>query len=269
VSRFRTSDGVELNATDDGGSGIPMVFQHGLGADEKQPREVFPDGPGYRRLTLECRGHGQSDAGDPRAFSLSQFSDDLASFIERKFTAPVVVGGISMGAALTLILATRRPELVKAVVLARPAWLLSAAPGNMRPNAYVGELLTRGNAATALEEFEQSEVAREVAAVSPDNIDSLRGFLARPDRSILSALLVRISADGPRVEEAQLRRLTVPALMIGTDADYVHPFAYAATLAHTIPGARLTKITPKSLSRPTYVEQFKAALTTFLNHIGA
>jgi pimeloyl-ACP methyl ester carboxylesterase len=243
---FRTKDGVNLNFSDSGGTGIPCIFQHGLGGDEKQPGEVFPDASRYRRLTLECRGHGRSEPGPSGAFS---FSDDLADFIESKFAAPVVVGGISMGAAITLKLAVSRPDLVKGIIIARPAWLFEAAPANMLPNAYVGTLLMESDAVRALAAFNGSAIAKELEITSPDNLASLRRFFNRPNRPVLGALLRSISADGLGLDAQAVGRLAIPTLVLGTENDQVHPFQYAQTLAATIPQATLLKIPSKSVSR--------------------
>src|SRR3954470_13245214 len=98
------AQGAMLNAADSGGEGLPCVSQHGLGGDACQTAEVFPAGSGRRLITLECRGHGKSEAGPETAFSLAQFCDDLEAFIASTLTGPVDIGGISMGAAITLIL---------------------------------------------------------------------------------------------------------------------------------------------------------------------
>ena len=45
------------------------------------------------------------------------------------------VGGISMGAAIALRIAALRPDLVSALVLARPAWLDANGPENIQPVA--------------------------------------------------------------------------------------------------------------------------------------
>jgi pimeloyl-ACP methyl ester carboxylesterase len=203
------------------------------------------------------------------AFSLAQFSDDLGSFIESKLPVPASLGGISMGAAISLMVAVRKPELVKSLVIARPAWLLDAAPPNMQPNAYVGELLSTESPAKALEAFNLSAIAKELEQTAPDNLTSLRGFFTRASPKVLGALLTRISADGPRITVADMRRLRIPVLVIGTDDDYVHPFGHAEALAEMIPRAVLVKITSKSASRESYVREFKAALRSFLERAAA
>jgi pimeloyl-ACP methyl ester carboxylesterase len=256
--------GAILNVADNGGGGPPFVFQHGLGGDAGQTAEVFPAGSGRRLITLECRGHGQSEAGPEAAFSLAQFCDDLGSFVASTLPGPIDIGGISMGAAITLMLAVQKPEIVKSLVIARPAWLLGAAPPNMQPNAVVGELLARHDPATALDVFNRSVTALDLERSSPDNLASLRGFFARPHPTVLAALLTRISADGPGLTAADLNRLTIPTLVIGTDDDKVHPFSHAEALAAMIPGATLLRIASKSASRLDYVREFRAILDGFL-----
>lgn len=258
-----------LHVADSGGSGQPFVFQHGLGGDAGQTAEVFPATSGRRLVTLECRGHGRSEAGPVASFSLAQFCDDLIDFIARTLTAPVAIGGISMGAAITLMLAVRRPELVGSLVIARPAWLLDPAPANMQPNAFVGELLDIHDPATALAGFDRSAVAQELARTAPDNLASLRSFFTRPNPRVLATLLTRISKDGPRLTAADLGRLTIPVLVIGTDEDHIHPFSHADALAAMIPRAKLVKITAKSASREAYVRDLRTALDGFLENNAA
>lgn len=76
---------------------MPFVFQHGLCGDADQVIQVFPEDTGFRCLTVECRGHGQSETGPLDDLSIPTFTDDVAGYI-RHLGRPVV-GGISMGAA--------------------------------------------------------------------------------------------------------------------------------------------------------------------------
>lgn len=244
-----------------------MIFQHGLTGDASQPAEVFPAGIGWRCLTPECRGHGASPAGPPAELSIATFTGDLATYIEAREPAPVVVGGISMGAAISMRLAVLRPGLVRALVLARPAWLDESAPPNLQANALAGDLLRRYPPGEALARFDASPTARRLAVESPDNLASLRGCFAREPVSTTAELLCRISTDGPGVTRQQIGAILVPTLVIGTPRDFVHPLAMARELAAIIPGARFVEIAAKSDNRARYVEEFRSALADFLTRL--
>lgn len=247
----------------EGGHGPAMLFQHGLCGDARQPTDVFPS-EAFRCLTVECRGHGGSEPGDPEGFGLATFADDVAAVMDAERLGPLPIGGISMGAAIALRLAVLRPDLVSALVLARPAWVTEAGPDNMRPNAEVGALLARHDAAEARAIFETGATAARLAKDAPDNLASLRGFFTRAPLSVTSALLTRISADEPGVSRQQIAALRIPTLVIGHERDVVHPLAMARELAALIPGARLSIIPPKADDLEGYRTAFRASLRTFL-----
>ncbi len=244
-----------------------MIFQHGLCGDAAQPADVFPRVGGWRCITLECRGHGGSEAGSPESFSIATFAADVASLIEARALAPVVIGGISMGAAIALRLAVLRPDLVGALVLARPAWIYEAAPPNIQPNAIVGELLRRFPPDEARARFEASDLARQLGVEAPDNLASLRGFFSRQPISITRELLCRISADGPGVSGNQVRSIAVPTLIIGHARDFVHPLSMAQALATLIPHANLVEIAAKADNLERYRDDFREALAAFLKDL--
>lgn len=255
-------DGVALSVARTG-RGAPFLFQHGLCGAAGQPADVFPEDSGYQCVTLECRGHGQSQPGDTGLFSIARFASDVAQAAEA-FGGPIVIGGISMGAAIALRLAVKRPGLVKALVLARPAWVAEAAPDNLKPNAEVGRLLAAHAPAEALRLFEASALHARLAREAPDNLASLRGFFTREPVSVTSALLTRISADGPGVTRDDIAGIAMPTLVIGHGRDAIHPLGMAEDLASLIPVARLVRITPKADDAARYRSDFRAALSTFL-----
>jgi pimeloyl-ACP methyl ester carboxylesterase len=252
---------------DAGGSGMPVLLQHGLCGSARQTAEAFPDDAAFRLLTLDCRGHGESPAGEADALSIANFADDVIALIESQSVAPVVLGGISMGAAIALRIAVQRPDLVRALMLVRPAWVSNAAPTNMQPNAEVGALLLKHPPAQARALFEQGATARRLEAEAPDNLASLRGFFDRAPSTTTAALLTRISADGPGVTAAQLRALTVPTLVVGSAADAIHPLAHVDALSSHIPHARRAEITPKSVDRGAHLADLHAALAAFLHEV--
>lgn len=262
---FTTEDGTRLNV-DATGDGPVVLFQHGLCGDAAQTREAFPSG-GYRRVTVEARGHGSSEPGDLDKLSIATFAEDLAYFIEHELDAPVVVGGISMGAAISLRLAVRRPDLVKALILARPAWITAGAPANMTPNAEVGRLMASLEPRAAISAFLAGQTGQRLAAEAPDNLTSLTGFFSRQPIKVTASLLCAISNDGPGVTPAEVGSVTVPTLVIGHQQDVIHPLAHAQAVASLIPHARLVEITPKVVSRAQYVSDFHAAIRNFLKEI--
>jgi len=254
-------DGLALAAYDSGGDGLPVVFQHGLCGDIGQVAEAFPDKPYFRLIGLECRGHGASQAGQD--VSIAMFADDVIALIE-EIGAPVVLGGISMGAAISSRIAVKRPDLLRGLVLARPAWVAQAAPDNMQPNAEVGALLAKLPPDEARAAFEAGETHAMLAREAPDNLKSLMGFFEREPVDVTAQLLTRISADGPGISEDELGALDVPTMVLATERDFIHPMAHAERLARLIDGARLIEITPKGVDKSAYISRFHAALSAFL-----
>jgi pimeloyl-ACP methyl ester carboxylesterase len=237
-----------------------LIFHHGLCGDSAQPAEVFPAGIGWHCLTPEARGHGKTPTGPYDELFIPTFTGDLIKTIQ----APAVIGGISMGAAIALRLAVERPDLVQALILARPAWLAEDNPPNLAANALAGDLLRRYPPAEALAHFNSHPLTRQLAAESPDNLESLQSCFTRQPIETTAELLVRISASGPGVTPAQIRNIQVPTLVLATARDFVHPIPMARELAALIPNAQYVELTPKSANRAQYLDDFRAAISSFL-----
>jgi pimeloyl-ACP methyl ester carboxylesterase len=257
-------DGLRLAIHGGGSVGPALVFQHGLCGDARQVAEALAGLAPQRWACVECPGHGASDM-DP-APSIASFADHVAALAET-LGGPVVLGGISMGAAIATRLAVTRPDLVRALVLVRPAWITDAAPGNMAPNAEVGELLSRLPAEAARRSFAESATAKRLAAEAPDNLASLTGFFDRAPQADTARLLVTISADGPGITQADLTALRIPTLVCATSEDAIHPAAHARALAGMIPGAWLADLPPKGRDKPAHLAALNAAMTRFLKEI--
>lgn len=242
------------------GGGSDFLFQHGLCGDAAQTMDAAP--VMLNTQTLECRGHGGSDAGDPRDYGIAAFADDVAAVAE-SYDTPCILGGISMGAAISLRLAVLRPELMHALILVRPAWAVEAVPENMRPMLEVGRLLSQPAISGEVDTFRNSATGRQLAETAPDNLNSLIGFFTREPREVTAGLLTAISLDGPGVTEAQVQALKIPTLIVGTADDFVHPMAHATRLGDLIPDAKLVEITPKSRDLSAYTQELRAAIQKF------
>lgn len=259
-------DSIALSYFDEG-AGCPIVFQHGLGGDNRQVAEIFPDLSGTRRITPECRGQGGSEFGPLDQLSIATFADDIDALATGVGASRSIVGGISMGAAIAMRLALRGTLRPRALVLARPAWLFQASPDNMQAYAEVGALLQREASNRARQLFAESATAHLLAEQAPDNLASLMGFFQTSRAEPFGRLLTSIAVDGPGIAESEARSLQIPTLIIGHDRDIVHPLSYAKQLAAIIPQAKLAIITPKASDRDTYVRDFRSALGAFIGSL--
>src|SRR4051794_2466582 len=99
VERITAPDGLDLAVETFGAPSAPgVVFAHGFG----QTRHAWSGSAaalaasGYRAVTYDARGHGDSDWRRHGRYSWDQMLDDLIS-IARTLPAPPVLIGASMG----------------------------------------------------------------------------------------------------------------------------------------------------------------------------
>ena len=251
-------DGVNFSDFDVG-QGSPVIFQHGLGGDIGQINESFPH-LDLRRLTLECRGQGQSEFGNAKQFSISQFADDVLAFADQRGVDKFVMGGISMGAAIALRIAVIAPDRVEALILARPAWNWDISPENMSVFKLLAEYVEKQDKAG----FVVTAVADNFAINAPDNYASLLRLFDKTNPKMIAKLHHDIASSGPEVSEQQVRGLAIPTLVMANAIDIIHPIAVAQKLSAAIPNSRFIEIAPKAIDRAKHFAEFHAAVTDFL-----
>ncbi|MFC4004305.1 alpha/beta hydrolase [Prauserella oleivorans] len=99
-----------------------VVYVHGLGGSSTNWTDLAAQlAPHAEGVALDLPGFGFSEPLDGFPFSLTAHSDVVASFIEGDAPGPVHVVGNSMGGAVALLLAARRPDLVRTLTLISPA----------------------------------------------------------------------------------------------------------------------------------------------------
>jgi len=247
------------------GTGIPFVFQHGLGGDVGQPIGIFKPPPGFRLLSMDCRAHGETrPLGDPNKIRLNCFADDLLELLDRLELARVIVGGISMGAAVSLNFTLRYPERVIGLVLSRPAWLDKPMEQNMEIYTFIARLIRKHGPAQGLREFKESSQYSTILKQSPDSANSLVGQFENPRAQEAVVRLERIPGDAPNWDRREWTLIKVPTLILASRQDPIHPFEYGEALAQTIPGAELRELTPKSVNKELHVKDVQQFLENFL-----
>jgi len=70
-------DQIAFNYVDEG-EGLPVILQHGLTADLRQPLEILPERDGLRVIRMDMRGHGGTyPLGPEDGFSFTQMATDV------------------------------------------------------------------------------------------------------------------------------------------------------------------------------------------------
>lgn len=100
-----------------GSQGRPVLFLHATGFSRGVWRPIARDlGGECRPFALDLRGHGDSrtslDVGN-----WTPMVNDVEQLVVREDWSGLVIVGHSLGAGVAVLLATRRPELVSALVL--------------------------------------------------------------------------------------------------------------------------------------------------------
>jgi pimeloyl-ACP methyl ester carboxylesterase len=113
-----TREGTRLACADYGGDGPPVLLLHGLAGHAREWDSTAAWlASSHRALAPEARGHGHSERR-PRDISPEAFVLDAELWLERLASAPAIVVGHSLGGITALLLAARRPEFVRGLVVA-------------------------------------------------------------------------------------------------------------------------------------------------------
>ncbi len=110
-------EGVRLGCLDWGRSGSSVVLLHGIAGYAAEWAETASWlSQTFRVVAIEQRGHGRSER-EPDDVSPSAFVADAEMWVEQLELAPAVVVGQSFGGLVAFLLASRRPEVVRALVI--------------------------------------------------------------------------------------------------------------------------------------------------------
>lgn len=240
----------------DGPEGAPVVlFANSLGTDLRLWDALIPLLPsGLRYLRYDKQGHGLSNlgAGD----RIEDHADDAIALIETVAEAPVIFVGLSIGGLIAQAVASRRPDLVRALVLSNTAARLGTTESwQQRIDA-----IRAGGLASIADGIMERWFGPAFRA-APE-LALWRNMLARsPAEGYVAACTALSQADQTQATAA----LRLPALVIAGDSDGASPADVVRATAALIPGADF-RIIPGAGHLPC-VEQpaaYAAILTPFL-----
>jgi len=124
-SRWLTVGDVRVHVYDGPGGGDlpPVVLLHGLGAAGTSfARLAEHVRPHVKRVVIpELAGHGASAHPGERAVTPTLVVDTMTATLDRLLDEPAILVGNSLGGAVAIAYATRRPRRVRKLVLVSPA----------------------------------------------------------------------------------------------------------------------------------------------------
>ena len=247
------------------GKGVPFIFQHGLGADHGQGLAALSGLTGYRLVALDCPGHGASICRDSARMGFDAFADVVVALLDHLDIASAVFGGISMGAGISVNIALRHPELVKALVLVRPAWVDARKPPNLRIVAQLGEWIEEHGVERAEELLGAEPIYKEALAGNPACAASIAGVLSRPQAVEGAPVLYRMVDSQPLERMHDLASVRQPALVISSDYDPLHPVELAKTWVASLPNVEHEHIAPRYLEAERHHAELHRVVEAFLS----
>ena len=241
-----------------------VVYLHGLLLDAELNRGIAQAlaEQGYRVALLDLLGHGRSDKPTHAStYRIDSYADQVIALLDHLGVEKAVLGGISLGANVSLFAAAHNPERVQALVLEMPV-LERAVPAAAM--VFVPMVLAAHYGRRVLDVT--SGLVGRVHRTRFGPLNSvLNAFSLPPDST--SAVLhgVLVGPVAPTQEER--RAIAVPTLVLAHRNDLIHPFDDAVGLVTRMPNASLVRArSPLELRlRP---RRLTKEIVTFLSRVG-
>jgi pimeloyl-ACP methyl ester carboxylesterase len=192
-------------------------------------------GHGHRVVTMDPLGHGESSR--PREvwrYSMAAFAVQTIALMDHLEIEQAVVGGTSLGANITLEVASRAPQRLAGMIVEMPVLdnAIPACGAAFTPLLFAlkyGEPAIRALAIGA-----RAVPRRPLPFLAQIGLDWIS-----QDPSSGAAVLGGVLYGRVAPDHNERRTFQAPALVIGHPRDPVHPFSDAGMLASELPNGRL------------------------------
>ncbi|HEY0118952.1 MAG TPA: alpha/beta hydrolase [Cellulomonas sp.] len=237
MSTFTTSDGTEIFYKD-WGSGQPIVFSHGwpLSSDDWDTQLMFFLDHGYRVIAHDRRGHGRS-AQVPDGHDMDHYADDLAELTELlDLHRAVHIGHSTGGGEVVRYLARHGESRVEkaALIAAVPPLMVQtdANPGGLPKSVFDG---LQEQVATNRSAFYRDLPSGPFYGFNRPGVEPVEAIIANWWRQGMmggaKAHYDGIVAFSQTDFTEDLKKITVPVLVMHGDDDQIVPYADSGPLS--------------------------------------
>jgi pimeloyl-ACP methyl ester carboxylesterase len=230
----------------------PVVLLHGGGQTRHSWGSTAADlgRSGWYAVTVDLRGHGQSDWSPDHAYGLDRFSGDVVRVVEYLGRPPVLIGA-SLGGNASLAALGHFPELALGLVLVDVSPFLQPA-GTNRIRAFMTARAAEGFG--SLEEVADAIAAYLPHRPRPRRLDGLRKNLRQADgrwywhwdpaflRSPTDQPVQRNTLVDPARLGAAATSLRVPTLLVRGGASDVLGIEDAVRFLELVPHAEFATV---------------------------
>lgn len=266
------ADSVHLHIEDSGGSGRPVVLIHGwpLSAQAWEPQVSVLRAAGYRVVAYDRRGFGRSDKPDT-GYSYDVLADDLERVLDQCALQDVTLVGFSMGGGeVARYIARSGESRLHSVVFAAavPPYLMHSADnpdGPLSPEkAQASRAALEQDRNAFFEQFTRNFFsANGTLQVSASQRDAA---IALCQQSAQPAALACMDAFDSTDFRSDLKKVTVPTLVIHGDADAIVPIEGSGLRTHqAVAHSQLVRVrgAPHGFN-VSHAQAFNDALLAFL-----
>ncbi|MEH7482435.1 alpha/beta hydrolase [Neobacillus drentensis] len=239
--KFINAGGIQTHYHESG-EGEPVLLIHGSGPGVSawaNWRLVFPIlSKQYKLYAPDVVGFGYTERSENIQYSVDVWVEHMISFIETMNLEKISIIGNSMGGALALHIANRRPDLVKKLILMGSVGI--EFPISKELDAVWGYMPSIENMRKLISTFSYDQ-----SAARNDDLVELR-YQASMEEGFQEAFSAMFPAPRQRqvndlaLTEGQLREITVPVLLIHGREDRIIPLEKTSwKMSQLIPKAEL------------------------------
>jgi pimeloyl-ACP methyl ester carboxylesterase len=213
-----------------------LVYIHGLLMDSQMNRALAASlaDRGNRVVLIDLLGHGRSDKPlRASEYRMDAYGRDVVALLDHLGVERAVIGGVSLGAGVSLQVAVAAPQRVQGLVIEMPVleWAVPAAALLFTPVLLVMHYL-------AVPAGVMARLFARIPRTPNESLNSVLATLAMPPE-VTKAVLHGILTGPVAPTEEERRGITAPTLVIAHGRDLIHPFSDAEALVELVRDGRL------------------------------
>ncbi|MBI5672124.1 MAG: alpha/beta fold hydrolase [Nitrospirae bacterium] len=254
-------NGITL-AYNDQGSGLPIIFLHAFPLNRTmwaEQEKAFSSQ--FRVVTIDLRGHGESDAPLCR-YTLDQAADDVIGLLDHLSIRQAIFVGLSMGGYVLFALYRKYADRVKGLVLADTRAQADTAEGKEARFQMAQTAYQKGPSAIA-DIMIPKLLSPATVQTKPGLVRHVRAMI---EGNPISGIAGDLMAMAERPDSVTLlKHITCPTQIIVGELDLPTPPSDAKLMADLIPNARLAIIPVAAhLSNLEQPDQFNETISAFV-----